>query len=58
VLGNQILEQSTVGLIYKKDLLSSLEKTGFDVESLYGDFNGSSTVTDLLIVEARKPKSF
>jgi hypothetical protein len=58
VLTNQIMEQSTVGLIYEEDILSSLEKTGFNVETLYGDFNGSSTVTDFLIVEARKPKSF
>lgn len=58
ILTSQVLEHSCVGLIYRKDFLSLLRKTGFQVQNLYGDFTLSPQVTDLLVVEARKPKSF
>ena len=58
VLTRQIMEHSTVGLIYEEDLLSLLEKTGFRIESLSGDFDGSPVVRDVLTVKTRKPKSF
>ncbi|MBU7031471.1 MAG: class I SAM-dependent methyltransferase [Theionarchaea archaeon] len=58
LLTKRILEHSCVGLIFRDDFLSLLKKTGFEVENVYGDFTLSPRVTDLLVVEARKPKSF
>jgi len=58
ILTYQILERSCVGLIYREDFLSLLRETGFRVENLYGDFTLSPQISDLLVVEARKPKSF
>ena len=54
-LTERIIESSTVSLIYKRELLLLLDKAHFTVDNIYGDFQKSEEVTDLLIVEARKP---
>ena len=53
-LTERIIERSTVSLVYKRELLLLLDKAGFTVEHLYGDFQQSEDIEDLLVVEARK----
>ena len=55
-LQERIVEMSTVSLIYKRELLLLLEKANFKVQKMYGDFQKSEQVTDLLVVEAGKLK--
>jgi hypothetical protein len=51
---NRIYESSTVALIYKRELLLLLDKAGFTVENVYGDFEKSETITEQVVVEAKK----
>jgi hypothetical protein len=53
-LTERIIEHSTVSLVYKRELLLLLDKAGFTVEHMYGDFQQSEDIEDLLVVEARK----
>ncbi|MGD2247400.1 MAG: class I SAM-dependent methyltransferase [Candidatus Methanofastidiosia archaeon] len=53
-LTERIIETSTVSLIYKRELLLLLEKCNFHVENIYGDFEKIESVTDQVVVEAKK----
>ena len=50
----RVYESSTVALIYKRELLLLLDKAGFAVEHMYGDFEKSETITKTVVVEAKK----
>ncbi|MBU7017917.1 MAG: class I SAM-dependent methyltransferase [Theionarchaea archaeon] len=51
----RIIESSRISLIYKRELFLLLEKAGFIIENVYGDFCRSGKVTNLVVVEALKP---
>ena len=51
----RIIESSRISLIYKRELFLLLEKAGFIIENVYGDFYKSEKVTNLVVVEALKP---
>ncbi len=53
-LTERIVESSTVGLIYKRELLLLLDKAGFTIDNIYGDFLRNEKITDFVVVEASK----
>ncbi|MBU7024430.1 MAG: class I SAM-dependent methyltransferase [Theionarchaea archaeon] len=55
ILTERVMESSTVGLITRREIELLLEKTGFKIEHEYGDFQYSEHLTDLLVIQARKP---
>jgi SAM-dependent methyltransferase len=55
ILVERVMESSTVGLITRRETELLLEKTGFEIEHEYGDFQYSEHITDLLVIKARKP---
>jgi SAM-dependent methyltransferase len=57
VLTERIIESSTVSLIYKRELLLLLDKAGFTIEHIYGNYSKSEKIDNLVVVEAR-PKAF
>lgn len=50
----RIYDASTIAMIGKQEMLLLLEKTGFKVEKVYGDYNKSEKTVDQAVIEARK----
>jgi len=50
----RIYDASIIAMISKREILLLLEKTGFKIENIYGDYNKSKKITNQIIIEARK----
>ena len=50
----RFFDSSVIGMISKLEMLLLLEKAGFRVENVYGDYNKSKTIVDQVVIEARK----
>ncbi|MGC1120591.1 MAG: class I SAM-dependent methyltransferase [Candidatus Methanofastidiosia archaeon] len=55
ILVERVMESSTVSLITRREIGLLLEKTNFEIEHQFGDFSYSENITDLLVIQARKP---
>jgi SAM-dependent methyltransferase len=47
-------DASTIAMISKREMLLLLEKTGFKVENVYGDYSKSKKIVNQAVIEARK----
>lgn len=45
---------STIAMINKEEMLLLLQKTGFKVENVFGDYDKSKKIVDQAVIEARK----
>ncbi len=50
----RIYDVSTIAKINKLEMLLLLEKTGFKIENVYGDYNKSKKIINQVVIEARK----
>jgi len=50
----RIYDTSIIAIISKREMLLLLEKTGFKVENIYGDYNKSKKILSQALIEARK----
>ncbi|MDH5448425.1 MAG: class I SAM-dependent methyltransferase [Candidatus Bathyarchaeota archaeon] len=50
----RIYDASTIAMISKREIVLLLEKTGFKIKNLYGDYNKSKKVVNQMVIEARK----
>ncbi|MBU7013826.1 MAG: class I SAM-dependent methyltransferase [Theionarchaea archaeon] len=55
ILIEKVMESSTVSLITRREVELLLEKANFEIETQFGDFSYSENITDLLVIQARKP---
>jgi len=54
VMIRRVYDASTVALIGKREMLFLLERTGFRIENVYGDYNRSMKTESQVVIEARK----
>jgi len=54
IMVKRIIDASTISLIGKREIILLLEKTGFKVRNVYGDYNRSKTISNHIVVEAEK----
>lgn len=54
VMTRRVYDTSTIALIGKREMFLLLEKTGFRIENVYGDYNKSMKTESQVVVEARK----
>ena len=54
VMTRRVYDTSTIALIGKREMFLLLEKTGFRIENVYGDYNKSAKTESQVVIEARK----
>ena len=54
VMTKRIYDTSTIAMISKREITLLLEKTGFKIENIYGDYNKSKNIVSQAVIEARK----
>jgi transposase len=50
----RIYDASTIAMISKREIALLLEKTGFKIDNIYGDYNKSKNAGNQMVIEARK----
>ena len=50
----RFFDASTIAMISRREILLLLEKTGFKVENIYGDYDKSKKIVKQAVIEARK----
>lgn len=54
IMIKRIIDASTISLIGKREIILLLERTGFKVRNIYGDYNRSKIISNHIVVEAEK----
>ena len=54
VMTRRVYDTSTIALIGKREMFLLLEKTGFRIKNVYGDYNKSMKTESQVVIEARK----
>jgi len=54
VMTRRVYDMSTIALIGKREMFLLLEKTGFRIENVYGDYDKSMKTESQVVIEARK----
>ena len=54
VMTRRVCDTSTIALIGKREMVLLLEKTGFRIENVYGDYDKSRKIQNQVVIEASK----
>jgi SAM-dependent methyltransferase len=54
VMTRRVYDTSNIALIGKREMFLLLERTGFRIENVYGDYNKSMKTESQIVIEARK----